>query len=152
MLLKLEGFRYATPLGLNMGCYHIQLSENTSNLCTIILPWGKYRYKRIPMIVANSPDIFQQKMNDLYHGFESIYAYIDDLLILTEVDWTDNVQNLELTLNKLKGKGLKCNIKNSFFRKTEMEYLGFWVTCDGVKPINKKIEAISNMAPPTSQK
>ena len=24
--------------------------------------------------------------------------------------WADNGQNLELTLNKLKGKGLKCNI------------------------------------------
>ena len=40
MLLKLEGFQYATPIDLNMGYYHIQLSENASNLCTIILPWG----------------------------------------------------------------------------------------------------------------
>ena len=33
-----------------------------------------------------------------------------------------------------------------------MEYLGLWVTRDGVKPINRKIEAITNMKPPTSQK
>ena len=33
-----------------------------------------------------------------------------------------------------------------------MEYLGFWVTCDGVIPINIKIEEITNMKPPTSQK
>ena len=33
-----------------------------------------------------------------------------------------------------------------------MEYLGFWVTHDVVKPINKNIEAITNMNPPTSQK
>ena len=33
-----------------------------------------------------------------------------------------------------------------------MEYLGFWVTRDGIKPINKKIEAMINMAPPTSRK
>ena len=32
-----------------------------------------------------------------------------------------------------------------------MEYLDFWVTHDGVKPINIKIEAITNMAPPTSR-
>ena len=54
--------------------YHIRLSENTSNLCTIILPWGKFWYKRLPMGVENSPDIFQQKMNDLFHGFEFIHA------------------------------------------------------------------------------
>ena len=33
-----------------------------------------------------------------------------------------------------------------------MEHLGLLVTRDGVKPINIKIEAITNMAPPTSQK
>ena len=94
-------------LGLNMGYYHIQLRENASNLCTIILPWGKYRYKRLPMVVANLPDIFQQKMNDLFHGFEFIRAYMDDILILTKVDWTYNIQKLELTLDKLKEKRLK---------------------------------------------
>ena len=41
ILLKLEGFKYATSLDLDMEYYHIRLSENTSNLCTIILPWGK---------------------------------------------------------------------------------------------------------------
>ena len=40
MLLKLEGFQYATSLDLNMGYYHIHLSKNASNLCTIILPRG----------------------------------------------------------------------------------------------------------------
>ena len=29
------------------------------------------------------------------------------------------------------------NIEKSFFGKIEMEYLGFWVTCEGVKPIDK---------------
>ena len=33
-----------------------------------------------------------------------------------------------------------------------MEYLGFWVTYDGVKPINSKIEDIPYMKPPTSRK
>ena len=66
-------------------------------------------------------------------------SYIDKLLILTKVDWTDFVQTLELTLHKLKGKGLKCHIEKSFFGKTEMEYLDFWVTRDGIKPMNKNI-------------
>ena len=84
MLLKLEGFQYATSLDLNMVYYHTRFSENASNLCTIIFSMGKYRYKCLPMGVQNSPDIFQQKMNDLFHGFEFIRAYIDDLLILTK--------------------------------------------------------------------
>ena len=64
---------------------------------------------------ANSPDIFQQKMIDLFHGFEFIRAYIDDMLILTKGDCTYHLPKLELTLNILKVKGLKCNIESLFF-------------------------------------
>ena len=39
ILLKLEGFQYATSLDLNMVYYHIRLRENASNLCTIIIQW-----------------------------------------------------------------------------------------------------------------
>ena len=41
-------------------------------------------------------------MNDLFHVFELIRVYIDELLVLTKGDWTDHVQKVELTLNKLK--------------------------------------------------
>ena len=52
----------------------------------------------------------------------------------------------------MKSKGLKYNIENSFFGHTKMEYLGFWVTHNGIKPINKTIEAITNMKAHTSGK
>ena len=84
MLLKLEGFRYAPSLDLSMVYYHIRLSKNASKLCTIIIRWGGYCYKRLIMGVANSPDIFQQKMNYLFYVFELICAYIYDVLILTK--------------------------------------------------------------------
>ena len=41
VLLKLYVFQYAMSLDLKMGYYHIQLCKNLSNLCIIILPWGK---------------------------------------------------------------------------------------------------------------
>ena len=68
----------------------------------IINQWGKYQYTRLPMGVANSPKMFQQKTNELFNGFEFIRAYIDELLILTKGYWTDHVHKIELTLNKLK--------------------------------------------------
>ena len=94
------------------------------------------------MGIDNPPDIFQQKMNYLFHEFEFIHSYIENLFIWKKRDWLDHVKKLESTLNKLKGKVLKYNITKSFFVQTKMEYLGFWVTSDGVKPINKKIVSI----------
>ena len=40
-------------------------------LCTIVLPWGKFEYQKLPMGLCNSPDIFQEKMNELFHDLES---------------------------------------------------------------------------------
>ena len=59
MLLKLEGLQYVKSLDLDMGYYHIQITEDASNLCTIILPWKNYHYKRLPTGVNNSLDILQ---------------------------------------------------------------------------------------------
>jgi len=68
MLLNLEGFQWATSLDLNMGYYHIRLDPSSKELCTIVLPFGKYEYQAIPMGLCNSPDIFQEKMSELMDG------------------------------------------------------------------------------------
>ena len=45
MLLNLEGFQYASSLDLNMGYYHLELSPESKELCTIVLPFGKFEYQ-----------------------------------------------------------------------------------------------------------
>ena len=72
MLLNLDGFKYATSLDLNMDCYRIHIIEQSGNLCTIILPWVKCQYKRLPMGVRNSREIFQENINKMFRGFEFI--------------------------------------------------------------------------------
>jgi hypothetical protein len=62
LLRKLSGFKYATTIDLVMGYYHIPLDLEAQKLCTTILPWGKYQYKRLSMGVKTSPDIFQRIM------------------------------------------------------------------------------------------
>ena len=102
MLLNLEEFKYASTLYLNMGYYHIRISKQSSNICTIILLWENYRYNRLPMGVINSLEIFQEKLNEMFRGFKFIRAYIDDLLIITQGGWSDHLEKLELTFHKLK--------------------------------------------------
>jgi hypothetical protein len=49
LLLKLEGFKHGTALDLNMGYYHIELSDASKELCTITTQWVKYEHQRLPM-------------------------------------------------------------------------------------------------------
>jgi hypothetical protein len=152
MMLNPEGFQCATALDLNMGCCHVRLDPDSRKLCTIVLPWGKYEYQRLPQGICNGPDVFQEKMIELFDGMDYIRAYIDDLLILSTGDYADHLEKLEATLIKLKQAGLKVNAPKSFFARGEVEYLGYWITRQGIKPITKKVEAISKIAPPTNKK
>ena len=90
-----------------MGYYYFRIRYQVSNLCTITIPWGKYWYKRLPMGVNNFPEKFQEKMNEMFRGFDFIRAYIDDVLIINKGDWSDHLEKLELPLQKLKDNRLK---------------------------------------------
>ncbi len=72
ILQKLEGFTYATALDLNMGYYTIRLDPMALEMCTIIFPWGKYSYKRLPMGFGGSADIFQAQIMDLVASLEFV--------------------------------------------------------------------------------
>ena len=101
MLLNLEGFKYATSLDLNMGYYHLELSPESKELCTIVLPFGKFEYQKIPMGLCNSPDIFQEKMDELFDGLSFVRAYIDNLLCLMSGDFEDHLEKVEQILARL---------------------------------------------------
>mgnify|MGYP002063961838 CR=1 FL=1 len=152
LLQKLEGFEYATSLDLNMGYYHIHLTPEASRLCTIVMPWGKYEYVRLPMGVCNSPDIFQEHMSDLMAGLEFVRVYIDDLLVITKSDFKDHLQKLEKVFLRVQEANLRINAEKSFFAKSEVEYLGFKINRKGIMPLAKKVEAIQAIQPPRTCK
>ena len=100
-----------------MGYYHIELCPESKRLCTIVLPWGKYEYQKLPMGLCNSPDIFQEKMNKLFAGFEYVRTYIDDLLIISNNSYDDHLIKLDNFLNKLQNQASKLMPKNHSFVK-----------------------------------
>ena len=143
---------YATLLDLNMGYYHILLTPNASRLCMVVLPWGIYEYLRLPMGLCNSPDIFQKNMSELMAGLEFCRAYLDDLLIISKGDFEQHLKQLEQALTQLSEAGLKINASKSHFCQTELEYLGYWITQSGIRPVAKKVEAILRIKPPTNRR
>lgn len=152
MLQKLEGFKYATALDLNMGYYTIKLNPDAQNLCTIVLPWGKYKYKRLPMGVAGSPDIFQAKMSSLMAGLEFVRVYLDDCLVISTTTFADHLAKLQKCLHRISEAGLRINAEKSYFGRDAIEYLGYWVTRNGIQPLPDKVDAMLKMEEPKTKK
>ncbi len=75
-LQELEGFTYVMALDLNMGYYTIRLDPMAATMCTIIFPFGKYSYLRLPMGMSGSADIFQAEKMDLMEALEYVRAHI----------------------------------------------------------------------------
>ncbi len=95
---EIKWFSYATTLDLNMGYYTMRLDPDASKICAIIFPWGKYSYKRLPMGIAGSPDIFQGKMLELMESLEFLRAYLDNLLCISKLSLEDHLEKLEEVL------------------------------------------------------
>ncbi len=135
-----------------MSYYTIRLDPDASRFCTIIFPWGKYSYKRLPIGIAGSPDIFQSKMLELMEFRDNVQAYLYDLLCISRSGLEDHLKKLEEVLRLLCNAGLKVNAQKSTFCALKIEYLGYILTRDGIKPQSNKVQAIIVIQPPTNVK
>ena len=103
------------------------------------------------MGVSVAPDIFQEKICDSFHYVEHVRVFIDNLLIVSHGTYEEHIAELDVVLNRLSNAGIKCKIDKCFFAEPEMEYLGYIITKDGIKPNPKKVQGILDMKGPTNK-
>lgn len=151
MLLKVSNFTYATALDLVMGYYNITLTDDAKKLCTITTPFGKYEYNRLPMGVSIAPDIFQDKICQLFEDLKNVRAYLDDLLVTSTGTYEEHLADVEIVIKRLHKAGLKCKIDKCMFAQPEIEYLGYIITKEGVKPNPNKVQAIIDLQRPSTK-
>jgi hypothetical protein len=104
------------------------------------------------MGIAGSPDIFQSKMLELMETLEYAQAFLDDLLCISRSSLEDHLKKLEEVLRCLYDAGKKVNDGKLTFCALEIEYLGYILTRDGIKPQSNKVQAILAIQPPTNVK
>jgi hypothetical protein len=132
------------------------LIADSQKLCTIVSPWhmGKYKYKCLPMGIKIGPDVFQNVMSKLVQDMEYVKTYLDDLLILKnrKNSFKDHLLKLEIVLARLSTAGMRVNTFISKFFAELIEYLGYWITRQGIQPIRSKVEAILDIKAPKTRK
>jgi hypothetical protein len=61
------------------------------------------------MGIKIAPDVFQNVMSKLVQDMEYVKTYLDDLLILTNSSFKDNLLKLEMVLARLSTAGMRVN-------------------------------------------
>ena len=132
-----------------MGYYTIDLAESSKDITTIVTEFGKFRYNKLPMGMCISGDIFQAKVNELLGDIDGVKAYIDDILVLNKGTFTDHIEQLRICFRRIQVAGLKVNAKKCSFGLSEIPYLGYIITRQGIKPDPKKIQGILDLERPS---
>jgi hypothetical protein len=91
-------FTFGTALDLHMSnsFYHIKVDADSQKLCTVVFPWGKYKYKRLltGIKISRFSDVFQNAMSKLIQDMKYVKTYLDDLLILSNITTTSKTTYL----------------------------------------------------------
>ena len=111
------------------------------------MPLGKYEYLKCPQ----APAYLQNLMNKVLNGLHFILAYLDDLIIFSEMA-DQHPKHIQIVLTRLKQAKLCLKKSKCMFFKQELHYLGHLLTTKGIQPLSEKVKAIFEIKLPMNQK
>ncbi|CAK1597933.1 unnamed protein product [Parnassius mnemosyne] len=145
----LGGNSYFTSLDLASGYYQIPMAEDSKHLTAFVTPDGLFEYNRMPFGLANAPSVFQRAINTMLRGSGGrlALAYMDDLLIASKTI-KEGTEKLEKVLQLLRSAKLTLKLEKCQFFQTQINYLGYEISSEGIRPGNLKIQAVANFPEP----
>ena len=147
LIRQRKGFQFMTKIDLSMMFYSFELTDRAKELCTINTPFGLFSYTRAPMGLRNSPAFAQAAIEHCLEGLDDVVAYIDDIAIFSDT-WEEHVSTLKEVFSRLEKAGFSVNPLKCEFGIAEGDFLGHWMTRDGIKPWKKKVQSVLDLQRP----
>jgi hypothetical protein len=94
-----------------------------------------------------SPDIAQAAIENVLSEIKDTNIYIEDVGAFSD-DWDHHVNSIATILQRLHENGFTINPLKCEWAIKETDWLGYWITPQGLKPWKKKIDAILHMDRP----
>ncbi|KII64311.1 Retrovirus-related Pol polyprotein [Thelohanellus kitauei] len=150
---NMHGARYFTTLDLKSGYWQVPMNEDSKYL-TAFSPGpglGHYEFNVMPFGLTNAPSTFQRLMDAVLKDLNCAIAYLDDVVIFSP-NSEQHLKDIEAVLNRFENHGLKINQRKCKFFAQEIEYLGYIVSKEGIKPNTQSLDALKKWQTPDNTK
>ena len=142
-----------TSLDFNSGFWQIQLAEKDRQKCSFVTMDGQYEFVRMPFGLAGATATFQKAIDTIlsHLKWKGVVCYIDDVLIGGET-FDQHLGLLDQVLAAVSKAGFTISPKKCEIALSQIKFLGYIISSNGIKPDPSKVEAIQNFKPPKNQK
>ena len=143
--------KYVSKVDLQKGYYQIPLSSQARLISAFVTPDGLYQYTRMPFGLKNAPGTFQRVINYVLRDLDGVFAYLDDILIVSD-SWDDHLVKLTDLFTRLSTADLTINLQKSEFGRGTVIYLGHEVGQGRTRPKTAKVEALLSFPQPKTRR
>ncbi|CAH2223131.1 jg19574 [Pararge aegeria aegeria] len=143
--------KYFISIDMKNGFYQIPVSPESVKYTAFITPDGQFEFLRMPFGICNGPSIFQRAISKAVKHLKFLLVYVDDLLI-PFATISEGMEFLDQTLQALTVAGFTINVNKCKFFETEIDYLGYLISAEGIRPNDKKVSALQNSPVPATVK
>ena len=129
------------------------LEENSKEKTAFSVPRGKFEFNVTPYGLCNAVPSYQRMIDITLYGLptDRVLAYMDDIGIFTAT-FDDHMQSLRAVFEKLKEAGITLKLEKCEFACEAIDFVGYNISNEGIKPQKILTEAIINFSSPTSKK
>lgn len=152
ILPELNNARTFTKLDVQEAFWHVRLDQGSSRLTTMITPFGRFRWSRLPFGLSVSSEIFQRKLHESLSGLDGVLTIADDIIVAGCGETDENAQADQS--KKLEALYKRCEQQNIVLNEHKKDmgksiiFHGHKVTTEGILPDQDKIAAILQMDAP----
>lgn len=149
---NISKFKFYTKLDLRHAYWQILLPDELKDILTFTTPFGSFANKRLPFGLKTSASTFQALIDsiidDLYtQGIFDVFAYQDDFVLCAD-SFEDMSSKLKSVLSTLSENNITLTPSKCVFFTDNIEYLGFHISQNTIRPISANIAKITRFTPP----